>query len=265
MISLRELQRDMVSFALGKSGAGGREWILDNGLSAERRMGVYRNNAQIGFANALQATYPVLVRLSGKDWFNQTALSYQRISPSRSGDLNAVGSEFANFLDETLSDGEYAYFADVARLEWAYSETLNKPEARPGDFEGIGSLADEDYRYLRFSINPTASLIDSQYPLYAIWSSNRSESASSAIIHLNQGASRILVTRRAAHVDVRELSLSAFALLQAFAAGATVVAGVEFVLETVGEFDLTQALGELIGLNALLGLGSTAAGDDDVI
>lgn len=265
MISLRDLQCDMLNFALGASGAARREWIHCNGISAERRLGVYRNNAQIVFSKALQATYPVLVRLSGEDWFYQTALRYQRVSPSRSGDLNTVGSTFATFLAEILNGGEYEYFADVARLEWAYSETLNKSDAGRAEFGCLDTLTDDDYGYMRFSVNPTACLIESKYPLFAIWTSNLSGSESAAVIHLNQGASRMLVIRRGAHVDVQELTPPTFALLQAFAGGATVRAGVDSVLNTMGEFDLAEALGRLIGLDALLGLRSTIAGDPSVL
>lgn len=260
MISLRNLQREIVSFALGETATAPSDWIAADGLSAARRLGVYRNNAQISFAKALQATFPVLVRLSGEDWFDQTALCYQRLHPSRSGDLNTVGSAFADFLADTLHAGEYAYFADVARLEWAYLETLNKREAGPANFEGLDSVTDDDYGFLRFVVNPTACLIESQYPLFAIWQSNREDSEYPAVIHLNQGGSRILLIRRRDHINVQELAPHAFALLRAFESGASVRDGVDSVLEAIGYFDLADALGRLIGLGALLGLESTAAG-----
>lgn len=265
MISLHELQRDFLCFALGDDGAAGREWIVENGLSAERRLGVYRNNAQIGFAKAMQATFPVLVRLSGEDWFNQTALCYQRTHPSRSGDLNTIGSKFTEFLAETLRGGDYEYFIDVARLEWAYGEALNKREAGPANFVGLDVLTDEDYRYLRLLVNPTVHLVASEFPLFNIWNSNRDGSESPAVIHLNQGASQILLIRRREHVEVRELSPQTFALLRAFAEGATVHEGVDSVIDTLGQFDLTDALGRLIGLGALIGFRLAFDGEPRVI
>jgi len=117
MISLLNLQREMLGFALGEGATAPNEWIVENSLSAARRLGVYRNNAHIGFAKALQAIFPVLVRLGGEDWFNQTALYYQRVHPSRSGDLGEVGSALSSFLAATLHGGDHEYFADVARLE----------------------------------------------------------------------------------------------------------------------------------------------------
>jgi len=265
MISLRELQRDFLCFALGDAGAASREWIVENGLSVERRLGVYRNNAQIGFAKAMQATYPVLVRLGGEDWFNQMAGSYQRVHPSRSGDLNTVGSKLTEFLVGTLGGGDYEYFIDVAKLEWAYSEALNKREAGPANFAGLDALTDEDYRYLRLLVNPTVHLVESKFPLLNIWNSNRNGSESPAVIHLNQGASQILLIRRGEHVEVRELPPQMFALLHALAEGATVREGVDSVIDTMGQFDLADALGLLIGLGALIGFRLAGDGEPRVI
>jgi hypothetical protein len=265
MISLRNLQRNILSFALGESDAALSEWIVANRLSAERRLNVYRNNAQIGFANALQATFPVLVRLSGEDWFNQTALCYQRLHPSRSGDLNAIGSAFTAFLAETLRATEYEYFADVAGLEWVYCDTLNKRAAGPANFEGFDTLSDEDYECLCFLINPTASLIESPYPLFTIWTSNRPHVECPPIVRLNQGRSHILLIRGADGIDVQELTPHVFALLRAFAGGATVRSGFDSVFEMMGKFDLADALGQLIGRGALIGLRSTAASSSHVI
>jgi hypothetical protein len=255
---LRDLQREILGFALGERATVPSEWIVADGLSAVRRLAVYRNNAQIGFARAMQATFPVLVRLSGEDWFNQTALCYQRAHPSRSGDLNEVGSAFAAFLVATLRGGDYEYFADVARLEWAYSEAMNHAQAGPANFEGLDAFADEDYGVLRFLINPTARLIESAYPLFAIWSGNQCGVEPPPMVNLNQGGSLILLIRRSERIELRELAPHGFALLRAFAGGATVRAGVDSVLESMGEFDLEDALAQLIGLGALIGFESTA-------
>jgi len=260
VISLRDLQRDMLSFALGDRATAPGEWIVEGRLCADRRLGVYRNNAQIVFANAMQAAYPVLVRLSGEDWFNQTALFYQRMHASRSGDLNEVGREFADFLADTLQGGEHEYFVDVARLEWAYGRTLNQRAVGSPDFEGLDTITEDEYESLCFRINPTASLLESSYPTFAIWSSNQPEVGCPPLIRLNQGGSRILVIRRVGRVDVQELGPHAFALLRAFADGASLGAGFRSVIEGVGEFDLANVLGQLIGVNALIGLRRSAAG-----
>ena len=265
MISLRDLQRDFLNFTLGDTASRDRPWIVERDLSAEQRLSVYRNNAQMNFAKAMQATFPVLLRLSGEDWFNATTLAYQRALPSRCGDLNLIGDDFGEFLAEGLRGGEHEYFIDVAALEWAHSQALSKREAGPAEFEALDGLADEDWRYLHFVVNPTAQLVGSEFPLFDIWKSNRIGSESSSFIHLNQGPSRILVIRRGDHVEVRELPRVLFALLRSFVGGVTAIQAVDSVIDTVGEFDLADAVARLIQLHALIGFRLDLKGVSDDI
>ena len=101
--------------------------------------------------------------------------------------------------------------------------------------------------------------------MFAIWTNNRCGIECQPVVNLNEGGSLILLIRRANRIEVQDLSPHLFALLRAFAAGATVRAGVDSVIKVMGEFDLVDALGRLIGLGALLGLKSTAKRDPRVI
>jgi hypothetical protein len=122
--SLRELQVAFLDGVLRGSPAQISSLIAASELAPERRIAIYANNAREGFLAMLAATFPVIERLSGADWFRQTGREYMHRHPSCSGNLYYVGERFAAFLDEHLRDTDYAYFADVARLEWAYQEVL---------------------------------------------------------------------------------------------------------------------------------------------
>src|SRR5207249_149984 len=98
--------------------------IIENGISAEHRFNIYRNNAREGFLSALEATFPVLVALGGRDWFRQRGKAYRDAHSSRSGDLYHVGEHLPTFLATELAGTPHEYFVDVARLEWAYQEVL---------------------------------------------------------------------------------------------------------------------------------------------
>jgi len=52
-------------------------------------------------------------------------------------------------------------------------QALSQHEAGPAEFEALDGLADENWRYLHFLVNPTAELIGSEFPLFEIWKSNR--------------------------------------------------------------------------------------------
>src|SRR5262245_19984355 len=125
MLMLRDLQRAFAHGALSDTAPALLcADIIEDGIAPERRLAIYRNNAVEGFLKTLQATFPTVVRLAGEDWFRQVGRQYMRRYPSRSGNLHYVGEHFATFLEAELAGSSYAYFADVARLEWAYQEVL---------------------------------------------------------------------------------------------------------------------------------------------
>lgn len=264
MISLRDLQRDFLGYAFGDTAVGERPWIVTNGLSVDQRLKIYRNNAVVGFEKAMQATFPALVRLGGVDWFNQMARAYQHDNPSRSGDLNEVGGEFAAFLYDQLKDGDYEYFSDVALLEWSYQQCLGESAVLPGNLDRLATHLQEDLSHLRFRVAAPTRAIESIYPLFDIWNQNRSDREQSAVIDLRSGASRVLVIRRIDHVEVREVSAPVFTLLRAFATGSTVLDAAAAVSDTHGAVDFRDVLTRVLGLGVLIGFQLTAIGERHV-
>src|SRR5271165_6825258 len=98
MTSLRELQVHVMDALLGAGASSVTALIAGPSASAERRFGVYANAVHGIFRDALHSTYPVVRRLVGDDYFRQTAREFQRLHPSRSGDLLHCGREFPRYL-----------------------------------------------------------------------------------------------------------------------------------------------------------------------
>jgi hypothetical protein len=213
------------------------------------------------FLATLAAGFPVLVRLAGRDWFRQAGSGYLRLHPSRSGNLHHVGERFAEYLEAELADGPYAYFADVARLEWAYQEVLVAAAPATLELAELASIAPERHEQLGFEVSPAARLVASRYPLLAIWRANQPGADTDATVRLDAGASRLLVVRRDTHVELCELSSGEFAFLEATVAGARVVDSAAAALAADSEFDLVVALPRLVRLGALIGFHLRHAGN----
>jgi hypothetical protein len=251
--SLRDLQLAFVDGAVHEHPARICSMIRDNGLAPQRRLAIYRNNVREGFLKTLTATFPTIVRLAGEDWFRQTGCEYLRRHPSRSGNLHYIGERFAAFLDDHLRATEYSYFADVARLEWAYQETLVAADHAPFDASALSGVPAEDYDALVFETHPALRLVESHYPIFAIWKANQPDVAHlSAPIALDAGPSRVLIIRRADHVELREMDATAFALLAAFSTGATLGAACDAALRADPDFDLGTTLYRLVQLETLV-------------
>jgi hypothetical protein len=261
--ALRDLQQAFASAMLGGDSSAIDPFIEANGIEPARRVRIYRNNVRENFLAALEATYPVLLRLAGRDWFRQAGTQYQRLHPSRSGNLHYVGERFAAHLELQLGDSEYAYFADVARLEWAYQEVLVAADGATLDLEALAAVPPERHEDLVFELNPAVRLVASRFPLLAIWKANREADADAeaaaeaganagakaganagaeATIDLAFGASRVLVVRRDTHVELRELPAGQFAFLDAIAHREPLLAATAAAMTVDDCFSLPDAL-----------------------
>lgn len=257
MLSLRETQQAFLDAVLHEashdSAARIAPLIAANGLAAERRIAIYRNNMREGFFNALRAAFPVVAQLGGEDWFAQTVQAYRRATPSRSGNLHYAGARFAQFLEQHLRGSDYRYFADVARLEWAYQEVLVAAEHPAFDIAALANIAPERYGSLVFKAHPAVRAVASDYPILAIWKSNQDSACESpAPLRLDTGPSRVLLIRRHNHVEMRELGVAEFALLQAFISGARLDAGAEAAWNADPTVDFAAALARIVALGTLV-------------
>jgi hypothetical protein len=252
VIWLREMQHAFLDAVLQGDASAIAGQILSDGIAGERRVQIYRNNTQEGFIAALLATFPVIEQLSGSDWFRQTALQFQRCHPSRSGNLHYVGESFRNFLESQLAGTAYEYFADVARLEWAYQEVCVAADASPLDLAQLSCVEPESYDQLAFSTYPALRLVESSYPILAIWKAHQPQvEPAETAIDLSSGPSRVLVIRRSDGVELRELPVDQFALLDAFTRGLTLEAAAEEAMKCTPALDLGAALLRLAALETL--------------
>lgn len=252
MISLRDTQRAFCSAVLSGDMNCMASLVRGEDVPSEQRMQIYSNSNRLGFLAAMQATYPVIERLGGEQWFEQRARQYQLRFPSRSGDLQHVGAHFAEFLQAELSDTQYEYFSDVAQLEWAYQEVLTAAESVALDPAALSAIAADDYEHLVFVPRPALRLVESRYPILAIWKAHQ-PGTDLVDINLASGPSRILLIRCIDHVELRELSAAGFALLEQFTQGTFFGAAVEAVEASHAEFDLSASLRQLVSLECFAG------------
>jgi hypothetical protein len=251
--SLRELQVAFLDGTLHGYPAQISSLIATSELAREARIAIYANNAREGFLTALAATFPVIERLAGRDWFRQTGREYMRRYPSRCGNLHFVGERFAAYLDEAMLGTQHAYFADVARLEWAYQEVLVAADHPSFDIVALSSVSPDAYGSLVFRVHPALRLVESRYPVLAIWKANQPDTAEVApSISLDAGAARVLIIRREDHVELRELGAAEFALLAAFQRGANLAEAFDVAAHADETADLAALLGHVVKLQALV-------------
>ena len=182
-------------------------------------------------------------------------MQYRAQHPSRSGDLQYLGERYPDYLRASFGDTEYGYFADVAALEWAYQMALTAAEQAPVDLGKLRKVAPEHYERLLFVPRPAVGIVESQYPIFAIWQANRPSTAESDVeIRLDSGPSRVLLIRRADHVELREVSAGTCGLMRQFQRGATLGEAAISLAAEIPDFDLDACLKNVMILEAIGGI-----------
>jgi hypothetical protein len=244
MLALRDLQTRFTAALFGDAG------LPD--IDVPDRLDIYRNNLREGFIKALAIGFPIIERLVGVEYFRRLARDFLAAYPSRAGNLHHIGAPFAGFLHERFATTEYAYFADVAALEWAHQQVLIAADAQPITAEALATVNPLDYEGLRFDLHPAAALVRSAFPIVQIWRANQSDAAAEEAIDLDAGGDNVLVLRASEWIEFHRLPAGDFAALEALVAGASLGIALEAAQAADASFDLGVALRRFLTLGLLV-------------
>ncbi len=168
--------------------------VRDDGIAPAARLAVYRNNSWAMFAGALERTFPVLARRVGPGYFDGLAAEFRTAHPSRSGDLHWIGSAFPRWIEVRLAGTEYAWLADLARLEWCCEEVLVAADATAIGIDALVAVEPVDLAGLRLRLQPALRCVHSEYPVWSVWRENQPD-RSGAQVDTGRGAEHVVVTR----------------------------------------------------------------------
>lgn len=247
MVSLRELQR---SFA-----AALRDPAGDCPVRPAGRLAIYRGNVAANFRGALEATYPVLRRRVGDDYFGRLVALFRERCPSRSGDLHWAGREFADFLAGHLAGGEYAWLADLARLEWARQDAAVVAIAPPVGADALAAFAPAQLEHVRLALQPSLRLVESAYPVFSVWLANQQDDAPP--VDQSLGAECGMALSRTDGVEIARLAPDLFSYLSALAAGSSL--GESLGRAGLDATRLSQVLGFIFGAELVTGVAAATA------
>jgi hypothetical protein len=254
MPSLRDLQVDFLKAVLNADDGRAAQLVVERGIAATRRLGIYANNARVNFHESLQASFPAVLRLVGEQYFHQCAREYQKRFPSVCGDLQYTGARFPDYLAERHAVDQFRYLGDVARLEWLRQETLIGADHKPLDLKKLAAVAPSEYAALRFRVHPSARLFDSEYPCWNIWQANVASDGEPEIIDLASGPDRLLLLRRTLQIEAHRLSLGELSFLRSLRDGADFGRAVENGVNRDSEFAAAVALQRFVLAGAIVDL-----------
>jgi hypothetical protein len=192
----------------------GREGVPD-----ARRFAVYRNNVAVSLIGAMEARYPVTLRLVGEEFFRAMARAFVARNKPRSAVILHYGDDFPDFIANFEPARDLLYLVDVARLENAWVESYHSSEAEPLAVAALAAVDPSDFGNLRFAFHPAARLLRSEHPAASIWAGHQDKGDARPPDHWR--GEETLVTRPDAEVRVRILPAGGYSFAGILQRGAT--------------------------------------------
>jgi hypothetical protein len=249
MPSLRELQSGFAAavFSGGEQATGFLSWC--DGRKPVRGLEAYRNSVLANLAGAVRTTYPVLERIVGKPFLTAAINCYVLGRPSTSGDLNAYGSDFGDYLATYEPAADLPYLSDVARLEWLVQAVYGMADAPNQELSGLATTPSERWGDLHFRLDPAHVVLASRWPLARIWEVNQQGYTGDFRVNFDE-RHIVFIHRRSAEIVVERLDDGEYTLIQSLVSGDTLTQAVEQASYLEG-FNLQSALQRFVA-NGLL-------------
>jgi hypothetical protein len=258
MSSPRELERDFAAALLGGPDMPVVAEIQGDGLDPAARLAIYRHHVFTTLTDALEATYPVVVRLVDRRFFAYAADRYIRQHPPAGPCLFEYGESLADFLAAFPASRHLTYLPDVTRLEWALNRALHAEDAVALDPRWLAAVPPHVVGRLRLRLHPSLSLLESPWPIEHIWRANQPGADPDATVNLDEGGTRLEVYRLGDDVVFRAIAPGSYAFRRALASGLDLQAAAEGARLAEPTFDPTDALRELLDDGLIVGASTVS-------
>ena len=252
MSALRDLQAAWGAALLGGPVEPALANIAPDGLAPAARLAVYRHHVRTSLTGVLEDIYPAVRRLVHPHFFAYAADRFITTCPPAGPVLSEYGGALPDFLAAFEPCRHLAYLADVARLEWAVHRASYAADAAALDPRPLTRIPPDARAEVRMRFHPSLTLLDSPWPVDAIWRANRTVSDAGGSVHLDTGPAHLEVRRRGADVVVRSLAPGAYALRRTLHDAGTLGEAADAARAVDPALDLTAALAALFGDEVLV-------------
>lgn len=216
------------------------------GMLPAERLEIYREQFWLRHWTNLQDDYPTLIwAMGGSDAFRAVVVPYLEAHPPRTWNLRELGADLPECLarEGTWRDDEVV--RDAARLDWAFMEAFDAPDAPPLDARVLASAPEDTWPTARVSFHPSLRALALNFPLHE---ARDAVKRGDAPLRPARQATRVVVWRdQACFLHSVALGNDAFDLLVALRDGVPLGEACERIARSASAGD-SEALGERIGV-----------------
>lgn len=176
---LTDWQHEIEAYLLGDQAnpsAALRDSVLGSpALSAEEGLAIYYNAYRSRLLQVLRDDYPALATWMGEEAFEHLANGYLHVHPSRHFSLRWLGAHLADYIQRNCAQTLHAEYAELARLEWAFTLAFDAFEGSPMTLQHMATVPASDWPALHFSLVPSVQWLIFHFNSVAIWQAFKSE------------------------------------------------------------------------------------------
>lgn len=220
------------------------EWIVAPGvrLSPVEQLEIYREQFWLRHIGALEEDFVTIAYLLGDDRFRDLCHGYLAAHPPTSFTLRDLGDRFAEFIYRTEPWASDPLLHDCARLEWAFVDAFDAPDAPPLDPVSIAEAPEDAWSGARVVLHPSLQLVAMAHPAHVFRAEVKAERNPARPA---PAGTRVVVYRGPEKLMYVTVEALAFDLLERLAKGVALAAACEEVAAHVGVNEVSNAAAEL--------------------
>lgn len=132
-------------------------------MSPVEQLEIYREQFWLRHTASLLEDFPGLAGILGQKEWERLVEGYLEETALSSHSLRDLGDGLAAFVERCESVPHRELCTDMARLEWAYVEIFDAPDAAPLDGAKLGSIPEDAWPGARIVFAPAIELLEVRY------------------------------------------------------------------------------------------------------
>ena len=212
--------------------ARAREHVAGNArLSPAEQVDIYRHQFWLRHRDSLIEDYPVLRHFLGEDAFDDFARSFLEAHPPRTPSLRDLGARIVAFAETyTFPNVDRDLALDSLRYELAFVDAFDGPDPAPLDAAIIAAVPPDAWNEAVIVLNPCVARLELHHAVHRVRYALKAGEDAPPAPRVDDGI-RVALFRQNNVVRFDELTVEAFALLEALGCGVPLVPACERITE----------------------------------
>jgi len=169
MNALPRTQNGFQDYLLRREGPIAGEIVGDARLDASARLEIYANAYRLRLIEALEGDFVALKAHVGAERFEDIARAYIDAHPSEHFSLRYFGRHMARFLAGTAPWRDEPLLAELARFDWALTDSFDAADSPAATVEDMAQIAPEKWPRLVFVPHASVQRLNLEWNAPAIW------------------------------------------------------------------------------------------------